>query len=151
MGKASVSNITVPLGFLIGPKPLAMARLSVVASPLAILPLPPSRFPPLASYCPLSWHLTASSPLRVAPYCYSSTSSLRSVDPSSVTPSRGIALPPRLCPTPWIDVMTCLTVQHGFGGPSSFEFSHVGDHLSSPSGPRFGSSNRQFLLFWGAC
>jgi len=41
MGKASVSNITVPLGFVVVPKALAMARLSVVASPLAILPLPP--------------------------------------------------------------------------------------------------------------
>jgi len=36
-----------------------MARLSVVASLLAILPLPPSRFRPLAPYCPISWHLTA--------------------------------------------------------------------------------------------
>jgi len=46
----------------------------------------------------------------------------RSVGPSSVTPSRGIALPPWLCPTPWIDVMTCLTVHHGFGGPSTGVF-----------------------------
>jgi len=30
-----------------------------VASPLVIRPLPPSRFRPLAPYCPLSWHLTA--------------------------------------------------------------------------------------------
>jgi len=94
-----------------------MARLSVVASPLAILPLPPSRFRPLAPYCPLSWHLTAKNPPpagtlllpsgwhptathRLAPYCYSLAGTLllllRSVDPSSVTPSRGIALPPWL-------------------------------------------------------
>jgi len=46
-----------------------MARLSVVASPLAMLPLPPSRFRPLAPYCPLSWHLTANPPPRLAPYC----------------------------------------------------------------------------------
>jgi len=59
MGKASVSNITVSLGLAVTPKALAMARWSVVASPLAILPLPPSRFRPLAPYCPLSWHLTA--------------------------------------------------------------------------------------------
>jgi len=59
MGKASVSNITVSLGPAVAPKALAMARWSVVASPLAILPLPPSRFCPVAPYCPLSWHLTA--------------------------------------------------------------------------------------------
>jgi len=123
-----------------------------VASPFAILPLPPSRFCPLAPYCPLSWHLTAKLLPRLAPYCsppsgwhptathrlapYCSPSWLasplpggsarllpfRSVGPSSVTPSRGIALPPWLCPTPWIDVMTCLTVQHGFGGPSTGVF-----------------------------
>jgi len=62
MGKASVSNITVSLGLAVAPKALAMARWSVVASPLAILPLPPSRFRPLAPYCPLSWHLTAKTP-----------------------------------------------------------------------------------------
>jgi len=59
MGKALVSNITVSLGLAVAPKALAMARLSVVASLLAILPLPPCRFRPLAPYCPLSWHLTA--------------------------------------------------------------------------------------------
>jgi len=108
MGKASVTNITVSLGFVVVPKALAMARLSVVASPLAILPLPPSRFRPLAPYCPLSWHLTAT-PLpgwhptathRLAPYWYSPAGTLllrlRWVGPSSVTPSRGIALPPWL-------------------------------------------------------
>jgi len=84
MGKASVTNITVSLGFVVVPKALAMARLSVVASRLAILPLPPSRFRPLAPYCPLSWHLTAT-PLpgwhptathRLAPYCYSPAGTL---------------------------------------------------------------------------
>jgi len=122
-----------------------MARWSVVASPLAILPLPPSRFCPLAPYCPLSWHLTAknSSPgwhptapppvagtlllltgwhltahlpgwhplFSVAPLALLSLRSFRS---SSVTPSRGIALPPWLCPTLGNDVMTCPTVHHGF-------------------------------------
>jgi len=133
MGKASVSNITVSLGLAVAPKALAMARWSVVASPLAILPLRPSRFPPLAPYCPLSWHLTAKKLLsRLAPYCsppsgwhptathwlapYCSPSRqaspllggsarpslpLRSFGPSSVTPSRGIALPPWLCPNAW--------------------------------------------------
>jgi len=128
-----------------------MARLSVVASPLAILLLSPSRFRPLAPYCPISWHLTANPPHRLAPYCSSPAGTLllltgwhptahhrwlasplpsgsvrhlpfRSVGPSSVTPSRGIALPPWLCSMPWIDVMTCLTVQHGFGGPSTGVF-----------------------------
>jgi len=122
-----------------------MARLSVVASPFAILPLPPSRFCPLAPYCPISWHLTAKPPLPagtlllpplwLAPYCYSPAGilllivvgwhplcpvaplallPLRSFGPSSVTPSRGIALPPWLCPTLGNDVMTCPTVHHGF-------------------------------------
>jgi len=59
MGKASGSHITVSLGLAVAPKALAMDRWSVVASPLAILPLPRSRFRPLAPYCPLSWDLTA--------------------------------------------------------------------------------------------
>ena len=45
MGKASVSNITVLLSFVVGPKALAMARLLVVASPLGILPLPLALLP----------------------------------------------------------------------------------------------------------
>ena len=40
-----------------------------MASPLAILPLPLSRFRPLAPYCPIGWHLTANPPHRLAPYC----------------------------------------------------------------------------------
>jgi len=52
-----------------------------VASAFAILPLPPSRFRPLAPHCPLSWHLTAKTPplagtlvlppLWLSPYCCS--------------------------------------------------------------------------------
>jgi len=145
MGQASGSNLTVSLGLTVAPKALAMARWSVVASPLAILPLPPSRFRPLALYCPLSWHHTAKSsalgwhptapPLWLAPYCYSLAGTLlltfpagipsprwlrrpslplRSFGPSSVTPSRGIALLPWLGPTLGNDGMTCLTVHHGF-------------------------------------
>jgi len=38
---------------------------------------------------------------------------------------------------PWIDVMTCLTVHDGFGGPSSYEFSYIDDHLPSPLRPSF--------------
>ena len=71
MGKALVSNITVSSRSRRHSKALAMARLSVVASPLAILPLPPSQFRPLAPYCPLSWPLTAIPPQRLAPYCSS--------------------------------------------------------------------------------
>jgi len=109
-----------------------------VASPFAILPLPPSQFRPLAPYCPLSWHLTAknSSPgwhpsappplagtllltflagIPSARWLRSRFSlPLRSFGPSSVTPSRGIALPPWLCPTLGNDVMTCPTVHVGF-------------------------------------
>ena len=77
MGKASVSNITVSLGFVVVPKALAMARLSAAASLLAILPLSSSRFSPLAPYCyhPLpGWHPTAHH--RLAPYCYSPAGTL---------------------------------------------------------------------------
>ena len=72
MGKATVSNITVSLSFVVVSKALAMASLPVMASPLTILPLPPSLFCLLAPYCytPLpGWHPTA--PRRLAPYCYS--------------------------------------------------------------------------------
>jgi len=53
-----------------------MARLSVVPSPLAILPPSPSQFRPLAPYCPISWHLTANPPHRLAPYCSSPAGTL---------------------------------------------------------------------------
>jgi len=113
-GKASVSNISVSLGFVV-PRTLAMASLSVVASPFAILPPPPSRFCSLVLYyyTPLlGWHPTA--PYRLTPYCCSLVGipsvrwlrsrfyPPRSSHSSSVTPSRGIALPPWLPPTPWI-------------------------------------------------
>jgi len=38
-----------------------------------------------------------------------------------------------------------------FGGPSTYEFSRVDDHLSSPSGPERALAQPSFLLFWGAC
>jgi len=78
MGKASVSNLTVSLGFVVVPKALAIACLSAAASLLAILPLSSSRFCPLAPYCyhPLpGWHPTAHH--RLAPYGYSSAGSLQ--------------------------------------------------------------------------
>jgi len=64
-------------GPVVVPKPLAMVHLSVLPSPLAILPPPPSRFLPLALYCLFSWHLTAYLPpgwhptatYQLAPYC----------------------------------------------------------------------------------
>jgi len=77
MGKGSVSNITVSLGFVVVPKALAMARLSGAASLFAILPLSFSRFCPLAPYCyhPLpGWHPTAYS--RLGPYCFSPAGTL---------------------------------------------------------------------------
>jgi len=116
MGKASVSNIMVFSRSRCRPQVLAMARLSAVASLLAILPPSSSRFGPLALYCytPLTcWHTTA--PHRLAPYSSSSLAGIPSAQwlrsplyppslhSSLVTPSRGIALPPLLQPTPWID------------------------------------------------
>ena len=77
MGKASVSNITVPLGVVVVQKALAMARLSAAASLFTILPLSSSRFCPLAPYCYhplLGWHPTAHH--RLAPYCYSRAGTL---------------------------------------------------------------------------
>jgi len=77
MGKASVSNIVVSLGFVVVPKALTMARLSAAASLFAILPLSFSQFCPLGPYCynPLQgWHPTAHH--RLAPYCYSPAGTL---------------------------------------------------------------------------
>ena len=37
-----------------------------------------------------------------------------------------------------------------FGGPSTYEFSRVGDHLSSPSGPERALAQPSFLLFLGS-
>ena len=85
MGKASVSNIKVPLSFVVVPKALAMARLSAAASLLAILPPSSSRFCPLAPDCYhpppagtllliTGWHPTATH--RQAPYCYSPAGTL---------------------------------------------------------------------------
>jgi len=77
MGKASVSNITVSLGFVVIPKALAMARLSAAAILFAIIPLSSFRFCPLAPYCYHSlpsWHPTAHHQL--ASYCSSSAGTL---------------------------------------------------------------------------
>jgi len=37
-----------------------------------------------------------------------------------------------------------------FAGPSTYEFSRVGDHLSSPSGPERALEQLSFLLFLGS-
>ena len=162
-----------------------------MATRLAIHPLPPSRFRPLAPYCPISWHLTANPPPRLVPYCslpsgchptaspppagtlllltgWHPTSHLpswhplcsvaplallplRSFDPSSVTPSCGIALPPWL----WTNALErCNDLRDrasGYCGPTVSVFSHVGDHPSSRSGPERALEQMLFLLFWGAC
>jgi len=117
-GKPQLVTSRSRLSLVVVPKALAMACLSAVASPFAILPPPPPGSvrwhrtaplagtllleppPPPASILLLStgWHPTAA--LRLAPYCYSPADTLllllRSFDLSSVTPSRGIALPPWL-------------------------------------------------------
>jgi len=176
MGKASVSNITVSLGLLVVPKAVAIARLSAAASLFTILLLSSSRFCRVGPYCyhPLpGWHPSAHR--RLPPYCSSSAAPLllltgwhrtaplrwlasplpggsahrlpfRSVGPSSVTPSRGIALPLWLCPTPWIDVMTCLTVHHGFGGPSTGGFLCRGSTILFPRAAFLAVSVFSFVL-----
>ena len=171
-GKASVSHITVPLGFVVVPKALAMAHLSAAASLFVILPLSSSRFCPLAPYCyhPLpGWHPTAYHPL--APYCQSPAGTLllfigwhptanrrwlasplpggsarhlhfRSVGPSSVTPSRGIALPPWLLSNAldqWNDLPD-RTTWFRWALYWSFPMSPI--TYPPPSGQRFWSSNR---------
>jgi len=37
-----------------------------------------------------------------------------------------------------------------FGGPSIYEFSRAGDHLSSPPGPERALARPSFLLFLGS-
>jgi len=153
-----------------------------VASPLTILPLPPSLFRLLAPYCPLSWHLTAknsspgwhpTAPPPLAgtlllltrwhptaqlpgwhPLCSVAPLALlplQSFDPSSVTTSRGIALPPWL----WTNALDRYNNLHnrasGSCGPTVSVFSRVGDHLSSLLGPQRALEQPSFLLFWGAC
>jgi len=140
MGKASVTNITVPLGLVVVPKALAMARLSVVASLFAILPSPTTRFCPLA---PLLLQ-------QLAPYCprilpdRSSTPRLRPV----------VVLYYLLawCPMPWIDVITGATVHLWLlcRPTSPVVFSCNGDHTSSPPGPIGPSRANPFFCFKGS-
>ena len=104
---------------------------------------------------------------RLAPYSYLSAGTLLliiigwhplcPVGPVGIYPSDRVASP-RLrlvvvlhclrdyCPTPWIDVITCLTVQHGFGRPSAGVFlRRRSTNLSR--GQRFWPLE-SFLLFW---
>ena len=170
MGNASVSNISASLGFVVVEKPLLRPVCRLWLARLRSFPSPPPGSVRWHRYCPFpppGWHPTAPPPLAgtlllhsgwhptahprwlASPLPGGSARLLPSwpEDPSSLTPSRGIALPPWLCRTPWIDVLTCPTVQHGFGGPSSFEFSNVAGQLSSPRGQRFWPLE-SFLLFW---
>jgi len=140
MGKGSVSNITVPLGFVVVPKALAMDRLSVVASLFAILSSPTSRFCRLA---PLLLQ-------QLAPYCplilpnHSSTPRLRPV----------VVLHYLLAwyPMPWIHVITGATVRLWLQcrPTSPVVFSRNGDHTSSPPGPIGPSRTNRFFCFKGS-
>jgi len=141
------------LGLVVVPKALAMACWSLVASPFAILSPPASQFCPPAPYCPLSLHLTALPPPWPAPYCYSPAGTLLllmgwhptaqwlrsphyplpSSPSSSVTPSRGIAQPPWLPPTPWSNaVITGATIYAYDVSPHSSGFPPTHDHYSLP-------------------
>ena len=106
--KAPVSNIKVPLGFVVVPKALAMARWSAVASSFVILPSLPLPVPStctvqllsspwLAPYCsslaspillPVDWRPTATRWL--ASYCSSSSAGIPSAQwlrsPTSLSP-----------------------------------------------------------------
>jgi len=122
MGKASVSNITVSLCFIVIPKVLAMACLFAAACLFAILPPSTSQFCPLAPYCyiPLpGWFPTAIR--RLAPYCYSSARTLLlivvswhplcPVAPLAHLPLSLLRLTPRLQTSlrlRWIMVLHCL-------------------------------------------
>ena len=141
MGKASVSNITVLLGFVIVPNALVMACLSVVASLFMILPSPISRF------CPLSPLLLE----HMAPYF-----PLILPDRSSTPRLRPVVVLHYLlawCPLPWIDVITGVTVRLWLQcrPTSPVVFSRNGDHTSSPPGPIGTSRANPFFCFRGAC
>ena len=139
MGKASVSNISVSPRFVVVPKALAMAPLSVVASQFAILPSSPSRFCPLA---PLLLQ-------KLAPYCLSILP--RSSYSSSVTPSGGIALPPCLVSNSLDrcnyrrDRMVTMSAHKTSGFPS------LRDHTTLRLGPYRAFAKQSFLSFRGAC
>jgi len=144
MGKASVRNITVPLGYVVVPKALGMARLSPAASLLAILPPSSSRFCPLAPYCyhpPPGWHPTAHHLL--APYCYSPAGTLLLLTGwqptahrrclASPLPGGSARLPTSLPPAIYSTVanLALVTVDHGIALPP---WSLLNADASPPSG-----------------
>ena len=115
----------------------------------------PTAPPPLAGTLLLltGWHPTGHLP-GCHPLCSLALLAflpLRSFDPSSVTPSCGIVLRPCL----WTNTLDrCNDLHNRASGscePTVSVFSHVGDHLSSPSGPERTLEHPSFLLFWGAC
>jgi len=127
-----------------------MARLSLVASVLMILPPPPSQFCPLAPYCPLSWHLTVYLPLgwhptathRLAPYC--PVAPLASV--SSPIVALLLSYTQRWYCTASVGAANALGERCNYwrdGGlrlqcrPTFLWFSSNGRSPSSPSGPHF--------------
>ena len=138
MGKASVSNITFSLGFGTVPKALFMAPLSVLVSPLAILPQHRSQFSPLAPYCPLSWHPTAWHPsgwhptisLQLGPFCYPSAGTLllRVVGSHPLGPVAPLAtlLSPRVVSLGYAQLWYC---------PALGAASNTLDGCKSPAGP----------------
>jgi len=107
------------------PKPLAMARLLVVASLFAILPSSTTRFCRLA---PLLLQ-------QVAPYCL-----LLLPDCVSTTRLTPVVVSQDLrawCPRPWIDVITSATVRLWLQcrPTTAVVCSRNVDHSSAPSGP----------------
>jgi len=125
----------------------------------------------LAPYCSPSagtlllltgWHPTATH--RLAPYCSPSLAGIPSArwlrspfSPSDrltfpwLRLSRGIALPPWVLSNALDRYNDLHDRASGYSGPTVRVFSPIGHHLRTPPGPRFGSSNRRFLLFWEAC
>jgi len=140
-GKPRLVTSRSRLSFVIVPKALAMARLSLVASLFAILHSPTSRFCPLA---PLLLQQLAPYCLLILPY-RSSTPRLRPVVVLHYLPA--------WCPMPWIEVITGATVRLWFQcRPTiSVVFSRNGDHTSSPPGPIGPSRANPFFCFSGAC
>jgi len=99
MGKASVSNFTVPPGYCLVPKGLAMACLLFVASLLAILPSASSGF------CPLTRLLL----LQLAPYCHFILPDCWSTPPLCLV--LVLHYLDSWWATPWIDVITDATIR----------------------------------------
>jgi len=140
MVKASVSNIAVLLRLVFVPKALAMARSSVVASLVAILPSPTSRFCLLA---PLLLQ-------QLAPYC-----PLILPDRSSTPRLHPVVVFHYLlawCPMRWIHVITGATVHLWLlcRPKSPVVFPRNGDNTSSPPGPIGPSRANPFFCFKGS-